>query len=154
MTPELPTNVRELYMERGHYVIHRRVSWAECDPAGIGYTPRFMDWLIEAVESFFVEVLQYPWQELHASGIAAPFVSAQLDFHAPVRVDDPLWITMSVGNVGRSSVVWDVIGRVSERHCFSGKAVTVFVDAATDKPRRVPERIREWLRPPAPVDES
>ena len=126
----------------------RRGSWADCDPAGTGYTPRFLGWCVEAVEQFFEEILEHPWQRLHADGIAAPFASAQLDFHSPVHVGDRLLLMLSVPRIGGSSVSWAVVGSVADRRCFSGSAVSVFVDKTTFKPVHIPDRVRGRLRSP------
>jgi 4-hydroxybenzoyl-CoA thioesterase len=135
------------YFEHGTYIVRRRVSWGECDAAGIGYTPRFLEWMVTTIEQFFREVLQSPWETMRGKkGVASPFVETSLEFHAPVRVGDCLELTLRVGRIGRTSLSWQVIGCVSERKCFSGAATTVFVAVDNDAPTRIPEDMLLLLR--------
>jgi YbgC/YbaW family acyl-CoA thioester hydrolase len=137
---------REGFLENGTYLLRRRVSWGECDAAGIVYTPRFLEWMVTTIEQFFHEVLQSPWETLRNRGLASPFVSTTLAFQAPIRVGEDLELVLRVGNIGRTSVGWLIGGRVAERDCFAGTATTVFVGIASEAPTRIPENLLLLLR--------
>ena len=44
----------------------RVIKWGECDPAGIVYTPRILDYAMETVEAWYRDVLGVPWVKLNA----------------------------------------------------------------------------------------
>ena len=47
------------------FQVTRRVSWGDCDPAGIIYTPRVLDYAMETLEAWNREVLGIPWIKLN-----------------------------------------------------------------------------------------
>lgn len=69
-------------------IVRRTVRWGECDPAGIVYTPRFLDYCIEVYEAFLSLMLGGP---LHSAkqplGIDFPCRGAELDFRSPLPLD-------------------------------------------------------------------
>ena len=42
------------------FTVTRTVKWGDCDPAGIIYTPRVLDYAMEIVEAWYREVLGVP----------------------------------------------------------------------------------------------
>ena len=125
-------------------VVRRAARWGECDPAGIVYTPRFSDWVIEAVESFFATVLQVPWLDLRRShGLASPMARVSLDFKRPVAAGDEIDIELEVARVGRTSLTFAITGRRRSDSCFTAEVTTVFVDIASDTPTRIPDLLRD-----------
>jgi YbgC/YbaW family acyl-CoA thioester hydrolase len=125
-------------------VVRRAARWGECDPAGIVYTPRFLDWVIEAVEAFFATVLQVPWLDLRRShGLASPMARVSLDFKRPVAAGDEIDVELVVARIGRTSLTFAITGRRRSEPCFTAEVTTVFVDMASDTPTRVPDLLRD-----------
>jgi YbgC/YbaW family acyl-CoA thioester hydrolase len=125
-------------------VVRRAARWGECDPAGIVYTPRFLDWVIEAVEAFFATVLQVSWLDLRRShGLASPMARVSLDFKRPVAAGDEIDIELEVARVGRTSLTFAITGRRRSEPCFTAEVTTVFVDKAADAPTPIPDLLRE-----------
>ena len=125
-------------------VVRRAARWGECDPAGIVYTPRFSDWVIEAVEAFFATVLQVPWLDLRRShGLASPMARMSLDFKRPVAAGDEIDIELEVARVGRTSLTFAITGRRRSDPCFTAEVTTVFVDIASDTPTGIPDLLRD-----------
>ncbi|MDH3966294.1 MAG: acyl-CoA thioesterase, partial [Rhodospirillales bacterium] len=63
--------------------VTRRVKWGDCDPAGIIYTPRVLDYAMETLEAWNREVLGVPWMKLNwEMSMGWPTVRAELDFLA------------------------------------------------------------------------
>lgn len=79
-------------------IIRRTVRWGECDPAGIVFTPRFLDYVISAYECFISLMLGAP---LHgakgALGVDFPARAAELDFRSPLALEDRFDMEVRVG---------------------------------------------------------
>ena len=87
------------------------VSWGHCDPAGIIYTPRVLDYAMETLETWNREVLDVPWIKLNRErSMGFPTVRAELDFVNPPAVDDVVHLELAIIKVGRSSLTTMVTG--------------------------------------------
>ena len=129
------------------YVDRRLVLWRDCDPAQIIYTPRFLDFVAEAVEGGFRHVFGVDWYGFRDSrDLRLPAVHTSLDFSLPVRSGGELSLIVLVDNVGRSSLPFKVIGRLGEREAFQATWVMSILDAADDRPTSIPDDIRERVR--------
>ena len=55
------------------FSVRRTVIWGDCDPAGIVYTPRVLDYAMEILEAWYREVLGVSWLKLNREmGMGAP----------------------------------------------------------------------------------
>jgi 4-hydroxybenzoyl-CoA thioesterase len=82
----------------------RKVRFADCDPAGIAYYPRYFELCDGVVEDWCEEVL-VPRRVLHLElGLALPTVDLRATFTAPSRLGDHLDISLNAQAIGRSSV--------------------------------------------------
>lgn len=98
----------------GPVVYRRRVRWGEGDPAHIAYTVRFLDFVMEAIEEWFREVLGVDWYELNLDlGMGSPVVHLELDFSAPVKPGDVLEIPVLVQRLGGSSITFELRARLA-----------------------------------------
>ncbi|MBL6931783.1 MAG: acyl-CoA thioesterase [Rhodospirillales bacterium] len=88
-----------------------RVPWGDCDPAGIIYTPRVLDYAIETFEIWNRDILGVSWTRLHREmSMGFPTVRTEIDFlNAPVT-DDEIVLEMTVENLGRTSLTSIVTG--------------------------------------------
>ncbi|MGG5812030.1 acyl-CoA thioesterase [Falsiroseomonas sp. CW058] len=135
---------------RAPFVHARQVHFGECDPARIVYTPRFLDFAMEAVDAFFRERLGAGFYELNADhGIGTPFVRVELDFRSPVTPRDVLATEVRVARLGGGSLHLALTGRVGGRVAFESRLVCAFVagDGTAMRPIRVPDRFRGALQP-------
>ncbi|HJU51963.1 MAG TPA: thioesterase family protein [Acidimicrobiia bacterium] len=120
--------------------IERRVQWMDTDAAGIWHHSTLVRWAEEAEA------------ELHRQvGIiaetfgATPRVHVEFDYFLPLRFDELVRLTLSVGELGRTSISYELdLVRGSER-VASGKMIAVFIDRATGAKRSWPESIRSAL---------
>lgn len=130
------------------FVHRRRVRWGESDPARIVYTPRFLDYAMEAIESFFLDRLDAAFFEFNADhGIGTPFVHVELDFRSPLTPRDTLETEVRLARLGGSSLTFAVRGRVAERVAYEGRLVCAFVagSGAEIRPIPVPPAFRAKL---------
>lgn len=80
--------------------LHRRVKWGECDPAGVVYTPRFSDYVVEAVHEFFEHLLGGPLQqELKRLDLGTPAKALQFVFKRSLWPDEEFTLTIRVGRI-------------------------------------------------------
>jgi 4-hydroxybenzoyl-CoA thioesterase len=123
----------------------RRVSFGDADPAGTLFFANISRYCMEAIELWFVDRLGADWLQLSVDrGIGTPFVRVELDFLSPATPGDTLAIVVTVTELGRSSVVFDVKGKIAEskRLCWHGRFKCVFIDAKTARGIPIPEGYR------------
>ncbi|MCW5750747.1 MAG: acyl-CoA thioesterase [Alphaproteobacteria bacterium] len=131
-------------MKQVPYRIRRRVKWGETDPAGIVYTPRFMDYAVEALESWFADIVGVDWYGLRRlHGLGSPLAHASLDFRKPLFPHEEFDVGVLVLEIGRSSITVRIEGRnPAGELCFEGRLVSVIIDAATIRPHAIPPDFR------------
>ena len=89
-----------------HYTWSHRVSFGECDPAGVVYFPRYFEWFHEAMEEWFDVELGVPYaQVLQRFGF--PAVRTQAEFRAPCKMGEIVSVELRVGHSTRSSLQLD-----------------------------------------------
>lgn len=104
------------------------VMFKHCDPAGIVFFPRFFEMLNDTVESFFGEVLDYPFAEMHRdSGIPTAQIEAR--FHAPCRLGEILQIHLTSTRLGRTSLSLGYRAECKGELRFEASSTVVHVDA-------------------------
>ncbi|MEP3847396.1 MAG: acyl-CoA thioesterase [Paracoccaceae bacterium] len=105
----------------------QKVLFKHCDPAGIVFYPRYFEMMNDCVETFFDEVLNTPFEDLHKSG-ALPTAQIQTRFTAPSRHGDHLNLTLSIIAIGRSSAKYQIIASCADQRRFETTATLVNVD--------------------------
>ena len=124
----------------------RRITWGETDAARIAYTPRFLDYAVEAVEHWFRERLGTGWYEMAVDrGIGTPFVRVEIDFRSPVTPRDMLVSTVRLARLGGSSLRFAVTGRAGDRLVYEAALACAFVAMARMQPVAAPAELRAAL---------
>ena len=85
-----------------------RIGFNHCDPAGIVFYPRYFEMMNQAVETFFREVADYPFERMVATGNGVPTARVEVDFRIPSRLGEVLDWTLDITRVGRTSVTFAV----------------------------------------------
>lgn len=109
--------------------LERTVAFGDCDPAGIVYTARILDYCLGAIEEFWKSVLDgKSWYEMNVDlDRGTPFVNVSLDFAAPVTPRGKLDLAVRVLRVGGTSVTFEVSGRQGPTESFRGALTCVVV---------------------------
>lgn len=143
---ELPLN-EPVVVSHVPYVIRRTVKWGECDPAGIVYTPRFLDFVVETAEAWFKEVTGLHWNATRRElGIGSPIVHASLDFHHAVWPEDSLDLTVELEGLTRATYTLIVAGHNADGTlCFRGKLVGALTDYKKMTSVRIPQDFRSRM---------
>jgi len=121
----------------------QKVLFKHCDPAGIVFYPRYFEMLNDCVEAFFDEVLEMPFETLHATG-GVPTAEIATRFHRPSRHGDQLLITLAVTRVGRSSASLSFVAKAGEETRLTAQSTLVLV-TADGRSRPWPDATRQKL---------
>ncbi len=82
----------------------RRVRFADTDPAGIVYYPRYFIMTNDLIEEWFTDGLDLPFHKILEDGKrAVPFLNVDGKFSAPSRLGDMLDFTLAVSRLGTKS---------------------------------------------------
>ncbi len=128
------------------YEFKRSIYWGDCDPAGIVYTPQFLDMAFQAMEHFWLDYVNIRWLDLQAKmGVTAPLVHVEMDFEAPARSGDQISIWFSVEKLGRSTIHYRARGMLGEQSLFVIRFISSIVDEKLFKSVPIPEQIRNQL---------
>ncbi|MGB8361169.1 MAG: thioesterase family protein [Acidimicrobiia bacterium] len=120
--------------------ISRRVQWMDTDAAGIWHHSVVIRWAEEAEA------------ELHRRlGIidetfgATPRVRTEFEFGVPLRFDEVVDITLAVGELGTTSITYDIDVSTASGQVANGRMVAVLIDRGTGEKRSWPEELRQAL---------
>jgi 4-hydroxybenzoyl-CoA thioesterase len=123
----------------------RKVRFADVDPAGIAFYPRYFEMLNETVEDW-LDGLGWGFGRLHLENRSSvPARRIEADFIAPSRLDDVLDVTLQVGRVGRTSLELKVAFGCGGQPRWTAKLVLVMVDMTTGEPAEWPGALRAKL---------
>jgi 4-hydroxybenzoyl-CoA thioesterase len=120
------------------------VRFADCDPAGIVFYPRYLDMFNGLVEDWFRDGLHCSFTEIVTNrGCGLPTVHLEVDFVAPSRFDEMLSSTLTVRSLGTSSMGLDIVLRGPDNgDRVRGKIVLVFIDRAVHRSVPWPNDLR------------
>src|SRR5436190_6672491 len=103
-----------------------RIRFGSCDPAGIVYTPEYLDLFSGVIEDWYGEALGISYHELvgkRRTGLGYAHVSA--DFAKPSSMGDVLDVAVIVRDVGRASLTFTVHAFNGGLECVRSTFVTV-----------------------------
>lgn len=137
----------EYVLSRHPFVVRRRARWGECDPAGVVYTGKFVDYLLSAV-SLFNE---------HVMGESVEAYKKRLQFQTPCKglsmvFDGALWpndefdMHVTVSNIRTSSFDMAVKAvRPNGDAVFSGVVSPVCIAISERRSIPIPEDLKTKL---------
>lgn len=94
----------EAVVSRQPFQVRRRVRWSECDPAGVVYTGKFVDFLLGAVNLFYANLVDKPYREFTREvGVDTPCRGLEMDFRGALWPEDEFLISVVVTAIRNSS---------------------------------------------------
>lgn len=139
----------ETVIDESPLIIRRVVRWGDCDPAGIVYTPRFLDYTVSAYEAFISLMLGGPMHSIKKYGVGFPVRGVELDFCSPLPVDAQFDMEVRVGEIrSRTFDIHITATRViatpqqSKQIAFLARISPVTVDEASWTAVSLPEALR------------
>jgi len=125
------------------YQVTRRIRFADVDPAGIVFYPRYFEMINGTIEDWFEHAVGYGFDAMIVKGPhAVPLVHMEADFKAASRLDDTLVFELAVRELGRSSIKLIITARCGEEVRMLARPTLVFIDQARHAPVSIPDEIR------------
>jgi 4-hydroxybenzoyl-CoA thioesterase len=124
------------------FTFKQKVLFKHCDPAGIVFYPRYFEMINDAVEAFFDEVLDLPFERMHPE-TGVPTAAIDIRFRAPSRHGDRLAIALTPVKLGRTSLDLTVVATCGDETRFEARHTLVHVDGM--RPAPWPEAARAVL---------
>ena len=120
----------------------RRIRFADTDPAGIVYFPRYFVMTNDLVEEWFADALELPYRKIFEEGVrAVPLLNVAAKFPAPRRLGDMLDFSLAVSRLGTKSFTLKI-----EAHC--GEELRLISDQSSAWTRRDGGVLRAEAIPP------
>lgn len=133
------------------FVVRRRIAFRDCDPAGIVYTPRFLDPIAtSAVDLFMGELIgMHGNRDAEMQGVDTPAKAVNLVFYSRVAFGDTVDLEVHCSNIGRTTFEITVSGRSLEGELhFETSLTTICVEREpVYRARPVPEYLKTKLEP-------
>lgn len=99
-------------LHSGMFTYPRRVAFGECDPARIYYTPRAIDYCVEAIEAWWESTLSVSWTDLLARrGLEVRFLHAGSEFLRPLTAGQLVRVGIRVHDTGQARLSFRVTGQ-------------------------------------------
>lgn len=144
--PTAAVIVDEPVLSAAPLVVRRVVKFGETDAAGVVYTGRFLDYALEAFETWFRHVIGLTWPQQAALKVGTPAVSCHLDFSRPLRAGDQLDIEVRLDRIGSGSFTVRTIGHDQEaQQVFVATMTFATIDTGDRSPIRIPGRYRDRM---------
>ncbi|MEM1111222.1 MAG: thioesterase family protein [Pseudomonadota bacterium] len=132
------------------YIVRRRVAFRDCDPAGIVYTPRFLDPIAtSAGELFMAELVGvFGQRDEPLKGVDFPAKALSMVFHSPARHGDILDLHVGCARIGNTSFDTRVDAFSTEGQAvFTCTMTVVCIDPGVYQSCPIPDYMREKLAP-------
>ncbi len=135
------------------FVNPKRIRFQHCDPAGIVFYPQYYILLHETQEDFFLHI-GYSLNHIIDEGSGVPIVDMKTQFCGMCRLGDEVEIELSISKLGGSSVCmeYEIFGANKQKNIqrelkLKATGTIVYVDLASNKPTKLPEKFRTALEP-------
>ncbi len=131
-----------------------RVRYAECDPQGVVFNSRYLEYFDHAMTELFREAIG-SYDALHADyGVDLVVAETAIRFRSSLRFDEEFELAIAVASLGNTSIATSiVVERLDGEIAAEGELrhVVVELDGAGKTP--IPEPVRNalsaYLTPPA-----
>ncbi|MFK7957547.1 MAG: acyl-CoA thioesterase [Lysobacterales bacterium] len=130
-----------------HFVQNRRVLFGECDPAGVLYTPRICEYIIEGALKFVSDCLGQPFERyMFARNLTLPARNFTVDFLRPLTWDDEIEIRAGLKEIRTHAYTVQVTAMDQQQVAFSGTVTQACVDSEAKKLAKLPAEFKAALK--------
>ena len=138
----------ERVVSRTPFIVRRRVRWGDCDPAGVVFTGRFSEYVLDAVTLFFRDLAGGgPYNLWLATiGVDTPCKGMELAFHHALWPEDEFDMSCCVSTVRAHS--FDIAIEASRRDgraVFSARFSPICISRDVRKRTDIPSALRDAL---------
>ncbi|WP_457667277.1 acyl-CoA thioesterase [Thiolapillus sp.] len=128
---------------------HFQVRFQDLDPAGILFFARLFDHVHDAYAALLADVGFSVKTILETGEYLVPLVHAEADYLHPMRLDDPVRVTVIAQTSGNSSLSFSYTFYKDSTCCATAKTTHVFIDGHSRKPVSAPEMLLRKLGLPS-----
>jgi len=132
------------------FVVRRRIRFGDCDPAGIVYTPCFLDPIsTSAWDLFMAEMIGgYGDRDKQVEGLDTPAKAVNMVFHSPVRYGDLVDLEVYCSGIGNTTFEVSVAGRgLDGTPRFDSTLTAICVAHGPYRSIAVPEYLKQRFQP-------
>jgi 4-hydroxybenzoyl-CoA thioesterase len=130
------------------FTTERLIRFSHCDPAGIVFFVNFFEMISGIVEDWFRDAVGLPFQEMHLERrVGFPIVNTGCEFFKPCRLGDRLELELAIAKLGRSSIEFEVTGRVAGEEKFRARHKVAMMSLDTQRALPIPMDLREKMQP-------
>jgi 4-hydroxybenzoyl-CoA thioesterase len=123
------------------------VRFADCDPAGIVFFPRFLEMVNDLTEDWFAQGLGTPFNEFHmVRGYGVPVVNTRIDFLKACRLGESVSLELGIESLGGSSAVLAIRGHVGGEQRLRLRHRIAIVSLEPRRAVAIPEELRERMK--------
>ncbi|MDR1055266.1 MAG: acyl-CoA thioesterase [Prevotellaceae bacterium] len=128
------------------YETRLTTRYGETDKMGVIYHANYINYY-EIARTEMIRNLGYPYRIMENEGIMMPVIEVQSKYIKPAYYDEELIIRTTVKELPTSRIVFHYEVYSSQNELLNtGKAVLVFMDVKTRRPRRPPEKLLQILQ--------
>lgn len=121
----------------------RLIRFADCDPAGIVYYPRYFDMFVTLLEDWLAQALDINYAEcIRDRQLGLPTVKLECEFSNICRMGEILSLFLQVEQLGTSSLTFAIRGAVGDRDILNARAVLVATSLRDYRSVPIPEDLR------------
>ena len=132
----------------GAELVHRmRVRFAECDPQGIVFNSRYLEYFDVALTELWREAFGGYSEPMDAEGVDLVVAEAGVRFHSSLRFDDVFEIHASLSRLGTTAITTSFVLVRDGENIVDGELRHVFVGLEDGRKAEIPARIRDGLAP-------
>jgi acyl-CoA thioester hydrolase len=125
-----------------------RVYYEDTDVGGVVYYANYLKFF-ERARTEYLRALGFEQDELRARyGILFAVKSIAVDYRAPARFNDSLWVSVQPTEFRRASLSFlQAIGRVGESEALCAATVRIAcLDGVTFRPRPMPDQLLDYIQ--------
>lgn len=127
------------------FAVPVRIYWEDTDAGGVVYYANYFRFM-ERARTEWLRALGFDQAALARDpGVVFVVAGAEARFHRPARMDDALTVSVSVLERGGTRIRFEQLIRRGEEVLVTGHIDAACVDAASFRPRRIPDPILEAL---------
>lgn len=129
-----------------------RVRYAECDPQGVVFNSRYLEYFDVALTELWREAFGNYDKVMADLGVDLVVAEAKIRYRASLRFDDVFELRARITRLGSTSTTIAIDIERDGEIVAEGEMRHVFVSLGTSEKTEIPESIRESLTPFASED--
>jgi acyl-CoA thioesterase FadM len=130
------------------FVLRQTVKWSDCDPAGVVYTGRFVEYVTTAFRAFLAHILDGDVEAYVARyKVDFPAKAISIVFDSSLRPDDKFDIEVRVAGIRNTTFECEFVGTHDGKPCFTSRMTTICVLPGERNAIRVHDSLRAKFEP-------